>query len=382
MTLAAGTIIEAARNRHPAFDRGLVPSSVAATFLNKAQRTLYFAAHERNQTYLTRRWVIAFLPGQNVAQVGAGTSGSAPLRLGAVGLARSLTNAGSGATLPDEPVVLVPERAVTSADATHLSDTTASMTVDLYQGQLLELVSGLGAGQVRQVASNTATEFTVTEPWAQVPDTTTTYRVLGDAEEVTGDVGIAMGAMPVTTDRQAWLVYLDAQGQPYLDLAAPVQVPVSVGIPLPPHVYINHGLVRFHDTSARPDQTAVFTLSSLDNQVNPPTPYSGAVVNQTLQLFPPFEQWRRVTSVEIPYLPNLLTVTGADSLLQLPDAAEEALVTDVAEQMARRAVAMNRLGADMLYGVFVRDKQEMAQLYLDAVAGVGRAVVSSVVEVW
>lgn len=382
MTLSAGTIIDAARSRHPAFDRGLVPSSVAATFLNKAQRTLYFAAHERNQTYLTRRWVIAFLPNQNVAQVGAGTSGSAPLVIGTTTLARSLVNTGSGATIPSEPVILVGERAATGGGDITLVDATASMVVNEWAGQLLRIVSGQGAGQVRDIASNTSDTFTVSEAWAQNPDDTSTYQVLGDAEAVTGDVGIAMGQQPTMGERNAWLVYLDSQGQPYLDLAQPVQVPVSAGIPLPPHIYINHGVVRFLDTANHPDHVDVFTLSSLDNQVNPPTRYCGAVVNGELQLFPPFHQWQAVTSVEIPYLPNLITVTGANDLLQLPDAAEEALVTDVAEQMARRALAMQRLGDSSLYGVFVRDKQEMARLYLDSVAGVGRALVSSIVEVW
>src|SRR5690606_12913367 len=123
-------------------------------------------------------------------------------------------------------------------------------------------------------------------------------------------------------------------------------------------------------------------LSSMDAQVNPPCSFSGAVQNGALHLFPPFRQWKTVTSVEIPYLPNLLPITGADAVLQLPDAAKEALVTDVAEQMARRALAMNRLGSDSLYGVFLRDKQEMASLYLDSVAGVGRALVSNIVSVW
>lgn len=382
MTLTAGIIIDAARNSHPAFDRGAIPSSVAARYVNEAQRRFLLAAHERNQTYLTRRWTILLLPNQDVAQVGAGTQGSAPLLVGTTALRRSLGNTGSAATLPDDPIVLVPERAATSAGGVTLVDTTASMPVDLYVGQLLVIVSGLGAGQVRDIASNTSDTFTVTEAWTQVPDDTSTYAVLGDNEVVTGSVGISMGQQPTTVSREGWLVYLDAQGNPYLDLAAPVTVPVSDGIPIPPHYYVNHGLVRFVTDPNYPNSSKTFTISTLDAQANPPMPYSGAIVDQKLQLFRPFEQWKRVTSIEIPYLPLAPTVSGYDDVLFLPDTAEEALVARVALQMAKRVRAMDRLGDPSLYRDIKEQADETEALYLNSVAGVGRATKGSVVSVW
>lgn len=46
-------------------------------------------------------------------------------------------------------------------------------------GLFVEIVSGTGAGQVRKIASNTATAITVTKPWNTAPDNTSAYIVFG-----------------------------------------------------------------------------------------------------------------------------------------------------------------------------------------------------------
>lgn len=74
------------------------------------------------------------------------------------------------------------ESVPSSAAARSLTDNSLAMTVDEHAGQLLYLVSG--AGQLRRIASNTATAFTLeaAEPdFNPVPDVADTYRVLHGA---------------------------------------------------------------------------------------------------------------------------------------------------------------------------------------------------------
>lgn len=384
MALRAGTIIERARYAHPAFDRAVIPATVAAQFVNEAQRRLLVATHERNAAYLVRRWVIALLPGQNIAQVGAGTNVGAPLVEGTVALERRTVPTGSGATMDDPPTVLVGERAVTSAAAGSLSDTTAAWTVNAWMGQAVEIIAGTGAGQVREIASNLANTLFLdpTTPWETIPDPTSTYRIVVNQEAVTGQVGVAVGEQPSVAQTPSWLVKLDAQGQPYLDLSAPIQVPMTVGIPLPPCYYVNHGLVRFDNDAAYPGGSRTLTISTLDAQVAPPTMFSAAVVGQTLQLFRPFEQWRDVRFLELPYCPLAPAVSGADDLLLLPEPAEDALIARVAYRMGNRAKAMQRLGDAGVLAELRDEMQTTEDLYLGSVAGAGRATVGSIVEVW
>lgn len=382
MALSAGTIIEAARYSHPSFDRGLVPASVAARFVNEAQRRLLVATHQREPTYLVRRWVIALLPGQNIAQVGAGTNVGAPLVQDTTALERRIVPTGAAATIANPANVYVAERAATAASSLTLTDALMVWTVDEWAGQLVRILSGTGAGQVRDIASNTADTLVVTEAWAVTPDTSSTYQVIGNDESVTGAVGIGVGEQPMTSNVSSWLVKLDAQGQPYLDLASPVQVPVTVGIPLPPNYFVNHGLVRFYDDADAPNGSEVLTLAPLSAQVSPPTRFCAAVTGQTLQLFRPFDQWRDVRWLEIPYLPLAPTVTGANDLLLLPEAAEEAMVARVAMLMGQRAAAMQRLGDPAVYREIAQRAAESEGLYLDIVAGVGRATVDHIRSVW
>lgn len=381
MSLTAGQIIEAARFSHPAFDVACVPASVGARFVNEAQRRLLVAAHQRNPTYLVKRWVITLLPGQDVAQVGAGTGVGAPLVPGTTFLERETVNVGSAATVNPDNTVLVSERAATAATSNSLIDLTATWTINDYVGMLVEILAGTGAGQVRQILSN-GTDTLVVPTWDQIPDTTSTFVITTNEEVVSGSVGVALGNAPQTSTVPSFLVLLDSAGQPYLDLSTPIQVPISLGIPLPPNYYVNHGLVRFLQDGNYPDQSQVLTLTSLDNQVRPPLPFCACIVGETLQLLRPFEQWRQVQSLELPYLPLAPTVTGANDLLILPDTAEEALVQMVALRMAERAKAMGRLGDPSVFADFKERSQVNESLYLDTVAGAGRALVSSVVSMW
>lgn len=75
----------------------------------------------------------------------------------------------------------------TSGGASTLTDTAQSMTVDLYKGTYLEILSGSGVGDRLKITSNTADTFTVDGTFSATPDTTSVYTVGGiDFEYVHG----------------------------------------------------------------------------------------------------------------------------------------------------------------------------------------------------
>lgn len=380
MALRAGEIIEAARYRHPQFTREIVPTSVAVQFLTELQHALLLSAHQLRPTWLTRTWAIALKPDQQVAEVGPGSVQGAPLIEGTTSLERSPNAAGALAQLDPAASVLEAENAVTSGGASTLTDTTRSWTVDYFAGQRVVILTGTGAGQVREIASNTADTLTVTQPWAIVPDSTMTYRIERDDTLVDGSVGAILGDLPVTQDQLGWLVRLDASGQPYLDLSAPLTIPISQGIPLPPNFQIDHGTVKISTGQGDQISEDEFTIIEPTSRFDPPRQYCGYVMGQQLYLTQPYYRWRGVTQIEIPYLPLATPITGASSLLILPEMAREALVAGVANLMLSRASQMGVAGQDD-GGIPGRSQFQMS-LFLNQVSGVGRARVGIRREVW
>jgi hypothetical protein len=67
----------------------------------------------------------------------------------------------------------------TSGTASTLTDTALNMTANRYQGAWLQIVTGTGQGQARQIESHTTTVFTVTEDFDIAPDNTSQYILYG-----------------------------------------------------------------------------------------------------------------------------------------------------------------------------------------------------------
>jgi type II secretory pathway pseudopilin PulG len=57
----------------------------------------------------------------------------------------------------------------------------AEMNENEFAGHHLYIVSGTGAGQIREIASNDADSFTIGDPWDVVPNATSRFRVDGGA---------------------------------------------------------------------------------------------------------------------------------------------------------------------------------------------------------
>lgn len=100
----------------------------------------------------------------------------------------------------------------TAATSTTISDSLQAWTVNQFAGLYVRVTAGTGAGQVRLIASNTATQLTVAA-WAVTPDTTSQYAVGGYAQLVSVmPVGFVYpyGIAPVTTPIQGIVSSVDA----------------------------------------------------------------------------------------------------------------------------------------------------------------------------
>jgi hypothetical protein len=83
----------------------------------------------------------------------------------------------------------------TSGTSTTLTDTNQAMTTNVHAGSLIRLVDGTGDGQIRQVASNTSTAFTVTSAWDITPDSTSKYVIYSSEDWLTAAGTPGIGAV-------------------------------------------------------------------------------------------------------------------------------------------------------------------------------------------
>jgi|GEM_PF-2100003 len=68
----------------------------------------------------------------------------------------------------------------TAGGANTLTDSGKAWSVNGHAGRAAKIVGGTGAGQSRRIASNTATQLTVTVNWTTPPDATSQYQILDD----------------------------------------------------------------------------------------------------------------------------------------------------------------------------------------------------------
>ena len=76
-------------------------------------------------------------------------------------------------------VVLYDDGTASSGTSTTLTDSSKSWATDAFAGGTIWIWRGTGAGQYRDISSNTATEITVSTSWATTPDSTSQYAIGG-----------------------------------------------------------------------------------------------------------------------------------------------------------------------------------------------------------
>jgi hypothetical protein len=74
--------------------------------------------------------------------------------------------------------------AATSGAASTLTDSTKAWAVNRWANYAVRILAGTGAGQIRPIASNTATALTVLTAWTTSPDSTSVYAIQGDPDKL------------------------------------------------------------------------------------------------------------------------------------------------------------------------------------------------------
>jgi len=94
--------------------------------------------------------------GNMFCQIGAESASGTDILLGGNGNVVTGTSSGSNTSLT-------------------INDTTKSWSTNAYTNGAVQITAGTGSGQVRRVSTNTATQITLAQPWATIPDATSQY---------------------------------------------------------------------------------------------------------------------------------------------------------------------------------------------------------------
>lgn len=328
--------IDQVRNRHPVFEKRLLPDRVLADFATLDQREVLTLALAHDRQYLAQSLPIAFdllnadtdAPGV----AGAGTSGGFPAQSdGMGGFSYSDTATGSGVEVQTTGVVtLVTDTVVASATGTTLTALgSPAWTTNQYQNDTVVITAGTGAGQPpREIASNTASQLTVSQPWAIQPDTTSLFTVVQALYTVDQTFGVATD-VPGLTSSTGYLVRLNAQGTPYLDFTKPLVVSLAAGVPLPPYHSILGGTVRLVPPTPQlglgPFQDKL-TLNSYSDRFAYHGTYGAYLLNGSLYLMGSRIDWNNVQGIELTYVPIPPAFVARTDYFLLPDTALPVLV--------------------------------------------------------
>lgn len=91
----------------------------------------------------------------------------------------------------------------TSGAATTLTHTGSTWGTNAWAGFVVKIISGTGSGQIKSIASNTATVLTVDGNWTTNPDSTSIYRIYDGIFATTGKA-TSGGATTLTDSAAAW----------------------------------------------------------------------------------------------------------------------------------------------------------------------------------
>jgi hypothetical protein len=95
------------------------------------------------------------------------------------------------------------EKAATAGGPNFIDDAAGTYRNDQLQGQLLVIVNGTGAGQIRRIVSNTATRLVVEPDFETAPDATSIYRI----DETSGDSNEVNQTVTGTSNVSRWDVF-------------------------------------------------------------------------------------------------------------------------------------------------------------------------------
>lgn len=371
MSITLGAVITAIRDRNPFFHKTRVTDAVLARFLSDWQNELIGKAVRRDAGYLAQSIGIALdLDAANApGTVGAGTSGGLPADVvddaieiseeTAGGLVFPLTSTDEGG------VVVVAERAATAATANTISSTGAGRTVNADVGRLVHITGGKGAGQIREVASNLAAQWTVTDNWDTTPNATSLFTIITESLSADETLGVVT-ALPSLSTRSGYLVRISAQGVPYVDYTEPLAVTLDRGVPLPSLLAPLGGTVRYSNSDA--DPLSLISYAQRFEAARTPAAY---VQSGVLYLCGSAQDWNDVVSIELRYVPLAPVFTALTDYFLILDGARPAAVAAGAAFAALRIDGVE--GISVNTSAFEEKSMSAEREYLKSVRLVKRA---------
>jgi hypothetical protein len=384
VTLTLDAVITAARDRHPAFFITHVTDAVLARYLSDYQNELIAKAVTRDRQYLAQTAVVTL--SMQGGTVGAGNDVGGPGTSSDGAFSTTEASTGSlveaGLTSDDGAAVLISETPVTGATPTTLTKTGAVRTVNGDVGLLLVITQGTAIGEVREVLSNTASQWTIStgsdgEEWAVTPDTTSMFQLV-QPTLISDDTAGVVTSLPSVTYSRGYLVKVNASGVPFIDYAEPLVATVEAGVPLPAMQALLPDLCQLWPTgSTRPEPLTVTSAQRRFSPENTPAIYT---VGQTLYLCGVSGDWADVASLELRYTPIAPVFTGLTDVFLLPDHARPALVAQAAAFMALRVEGNADVSIDA--GAFAVQGQRAEADYLRAVLLGKRGRSPRIREVW
>lgn len=329
--------IDQVRNRHPVFEKRLVPDKVLADFATLDQREVLTLALSHDRQYLAQRMPIGFdltnadtdAPGV----VGAGTPSGMPVQsdgLGGYTYEPQSTTGSAIEVMTQGVVTLVSDTVVLSATATTVTAVgSPGWTTNQFANDTVVIVAGTGSTQPpRTIASNTASQLTITQPWLIQPDITSLFQVVQAINLVDQTFG-AVTDIPGLSSSTGYLVRLNAQGIPYVDYTRPLVVSLASGIPLPPYHSVLAGTVRLipqNDLRGNPPLQDKLTLNSYADRFAYQGNFGAYLLNGSLYLMGGREDWQNIQGIELTYVPIPPAFTARDDYFLLPEMALPILV--------------------------------------------------------
>lgn len=339
MSFQLGDVIASARRRSPAFHKTRITDAIFADFLSDFQNRLIWKAVGRQPHYLDQSVTIVLAVGQGApGQTGAGSAGGLPGASGSTpgtfvaveqtagALVDAITDPTKGGTVNMQDTV------VTSATATTVTASSASRTTNqdvTTPPSLIEVTAGTGFGQRAVITANTATQWTIANPWPVViPDTTSMIRVVQPLITVANDVGVITG-LPAYKQSTGYLVRRAANGSTFIDYTAPLVANIDVGVPVPSIIAITGGTVHYIDGETDP-----LTFTTFGRRFDPPAFPAVWLAGTTINLCGSQFDWVEVATLEIRYTPQAPPFQFLTDLFLLPDQARPACVAQAAAYAA------------------------------------------------
>lgn len=341
MSILLSSIIDSVRAEHPAFDDKKVGDGLIAQWMTRYQRRLFQKALAYNRHMYATSLMISLVPSDdNTAPYsGAGQEGELPAASASgVATVDPLESTAGKAVTVVEGTVAVSERVATSGTTTSLTKTGSGWTVNQFADDyIVKIVRGSGAGQQRQIVSNTS-DTIVFDELATAPDSTSIFRI--SAYTLQADEGhLVVADFPMQEDSLGYVVKTDASGNPYIDWTVPIVGKRQQGIPLPQMNTVLGGTVYFDDGETDP-----LTIVGYKARYRAPGDYPAYISNNELFLIGLIETWEEIAQIELRYVPIPPALTARTSTLLLPDSARDALIGYASLKAALRCRA---LGVDV-----------------------------------